>query len=95
MSLIWINLGIAVLWSRLNYSTSGNNIKLFIYYNLFGKKCQNLNLLIIMAKAYPFKFIPHTVLSERSPAKLMLLTFVWDETASRTARSKIENGLHS
>ena len=34
-------------------------------------------------------------LRNMSPADLMLLTFVWDETASGTARSKTENGLHS
>ena len=40
--------------------------------------------------------IPHTQLyCKESPAELMLLAFVWDETASRTARSKTENGLHS
>ena len=34
-------------------------------------------------------------LRKESPAELMLLTFVWHETASGTARSKTENGLHS
>ena len=30
----------------------------------------------------------HSSLRKESPAELMLLTFVWDETASGTARSK-------
>ena len=37
----------------------------------------------------------HSSLCKESPAELMLLTFVWDKTASGTARSKNENGLHS
>ena len=37
----------------------------------------------------------HSSLHKESPAEVMLLAFVWDETASDTARSKTENGLHS
>ena len=37
----------------------------------------------------------HSSLHKESPAELMLLTLVWDETASGTARSKTGNGLHS
>ena len=33
----------------------------------------------------------HSSLRKESPAQLMLLTLVWDETASGTARSKTEN----
>ena len=37
----------------------------------------------------------HSSLRKESPAELMLLTFVWDKTASGIARSKTENGLYS
>ena len=37
----------------------------------------------------------HSSLCKESPAELILLTFVWDEAASGTARSTTENGLHS
>ena len=37
----------------------------------------------------------HSSFRKESPTDLMLLIFVWDETASRTARSKTVNGLHS
>ena len=37
----------------------------------------------------------HSSLRKESPAELMLLTLVWDKTASGTARSKTGNGLHS
>ena len=37
----------------------------------------------------------HSSLRKESLAELMLLTFIWDETASGTARSKTRNGLHS
>ena len=37
----------------------------------------------------------HSSLRKESPAELMLLTLVWDETASGTGRSKTGNELHS
>ena len=37
----------------------------------------------------------HSSLRKESPSELMLLTLVWDKTASGTARSKTGNGLHS
>ena len=37
----------------------------------------------------------HSSLRKESPVEVMLLDFIWDETASGIARSNTENGLHS
>ena len=42
----------------------------------------------------PFDHPAHSSLHQESLAKLMLLTFVWGKTASGTASSKTEKGLH-
>ena len=39
----------------------------------------------------PWKHPTHSSLRKESPAELMFLTFVWDKTASGTARSKTDN----
>ena len=50
---------------------------------------------IIFITKYAPNHPAHSSLRKESPAELMLLTFVWDETASGIARSNTENELQS
>ena len=56
--------------------------------------CCNLNVKLVRWFVYynrlrtPSDHSAHSSLHKESPAELILLTFVWDKTASGTARSK-------
>ena len=58
---------------------------------LCSRKYQILKIKVCDSTGRPLDHPAHSSLRKESPAELMLLTFVWDKTASGTARSKTEN----